>query len=378
MTPSPARRAAIGTVLIFSLLLGGCLARPQPGVLQSMGETVEGAEVVNILAMTTRGREAPNANVFTTERVPSPNLSAFTISVPPSHEPGRIEWPERSIDPATTFATLDQGILTTRGFYEAAANPENGGRDVTVFVHGYNTSFVEALYRFAQMRADTGQDGSAVLFAWPSEEAVAGYVADREAVTYSRDALAQMLAELAHDRRIGSINLIAHSMGGWLTMEALRQLRLTGQGDVLDRLSVILAAPDIDVDVFESQLRVLGPMDPPLTVLVSTDDRALLVSNRLGGARDRVGALDINDARVQELAARDSVAIIDISSVQSADGLNHSRFAQLAALYPQGSEGEDGDAGFQIRQAGAFVFNAAGRTIASPFDLIGQILDPQQ
>ena len=81
-------------------------------------------------------------------------------------------------------------------------------------------------------------------------------------------------------------------MGGLLTVEALRQLRLTGQDRVLDRLQVVLAAPDIDADVFRAQMNVVGPMEMPLIVLVSPDDRALLVSQRLAGQHERVGALD--------------------------------------------------------------------------------------
>ncbi|MGO8411564.1 alpha/beta hydrolase, partial [Rhizobium ruizarguesonis] len=76
----------------------------------------------------------------------------------------------------------------------------------------------------------------------------------------SRDALTDLLAALARDSRIGTITVFAHSMGGWLTVEALRQLRLSGQDDVFNRLTVVLAAPDIDVDVFQAQMQVIGPM----------------------------------------------------------------------------------------------------------------------
>ncbi|MFD2238504.1 alpha/beta hydrolase [Aureimonas populi] len=343
-------------------------------MLQVMGGTVPGAQVLTVYAATTREREAPDSNVFTAGRSDTPNYSAFTISVPPNHQPGRIEWPTDRIDPATTFATLDQGILTRRGFFEQVAASPDGMRDVTVFIHGYNSNFPEALYRLAQMSADAHLDGTPVLFAWPSQAAVAGYVADKDSVTYSRDALADLLSELARDRRVGSINVLAHSMGGWLTVEALRQLRLSGQDDVIDRLAVVLAAPDIDVDVFRAQMEVLGPLSPPLTVLVATDDRALLVSNRLSGARQRVGALDVRDPRVQEAAREGNVAIVDISGLETVDGLNHSRYVNLAALYPELGGGQDEAPGLGLRRAGAFVFNAVGTTISSPFTLVGEAL----
>lgn len=372
------RSRLVSTALLLGfalLVLSACGTRPGAGVLQTMDGTVEGAQVVTVYTATTREREAANSNVFTSGRADELNYSSFTISVPPNHEPGRIEWPTDRIDPATTFAAIDQRILTGRQFYQRVGAPPSGIESVTIFVHGYNTGFEESLYRLTQMTADAHLEGTPILFAWPSDAGVAGYLADREAVTFSRDAMVRMLTDLAGDRRLERINILAHSMGGWLTVEALRQLRLQGRDDVLDRLSVVLAAPDIDVDVFRAQMQVLGAMEPPLTVLVSPDDRALLVSNRLGGARDRVGALDINDPRVREAAQEANVALVDISSLEAADGFRHNRFVTFATLYPQLAGQRDPDTpGLGIRQAGAFVFNAVGDVLSSPFTLVGGAL----
>ncbi|MGN8021464.1 alpha/beta hydrolase [Phyllobacterium sp. 22229] len=82
-----------------------------------------------------------------------------------------------------------------------------------------------------------------------------------------------MLTSLAGKQTDGSITVVSHSMGGWLTAEAVRQLRITGKNKVFRRLHVILAAPDIDVDVFSAQLAAIGSLSPPMTVLVSRDDR---------------------------------------------------------------------------------------------------------
>nr|WP_272213710.1 alpha/beta hydrolase [Marinicella sp. W31]MDC2879661.1 alpha/beta hydrolase [Marinicella sp. W31] len=43
----------------------------------------------------------------------------------------------------------------------------------------------------------------------------------------------------------------------------MRQLSLEGNKQALRKLNVILAAPDIDEDVFASQVDVIGPLDPP-------------------------------------------------------------------------------------------------------------------
>lgn len=45
-------------------------------------------------------------------------------------------------------------------------------REILVFVHGYNSSFEDGAVRLAQLVADMGFDGTAVLFSWPSAGAV--------------------------------------------------------------------------------------------------------------------------------------------------------------------------------------------------------------
>jgi len=239
-------------------------------------------------------------------------------------------------------------------------------KTVGIFVHGYNTNFPEALFRLAQLTVDNPDPVShTLLFSWPSDGALSGYVADKDGATFSRDQLAALLKNLTSDQRLGDIDIAAHSMGCWLTMESLRQLRLSGQSKVLSRLgSVILAAPDIDLDVFQSQVEAIGPLNPPLTVLASPDDRALSLSNRLGGDRARVGNLDARDPRIQTLAQSEKFQLIDISSMSATDSLNHDRFVGAAAslqklLTPQKSQNP-------LRKAGAFVLDAAASVLEVP------------
>jgi|GEM_PF-141177 len=236
---------------------------------------------------------------------------------------------------------------------------------VVVFVHGYNTNYAESVLRMAQLLADNPSTGEAILFAWPSDGSLSGYVADKDAATFARDHLVRLITALANDPRHRDITLMAHSMGCWLTMEALRELRLTGQGRVLDRLgAVILAAPDIDLDVFRAQAQVVGRLEPPITVLASPDDRALEISTRLGGGRDRVGGLDVRDPRIQELASAYGVQLIDISNMAATDSLNHDRFIGAATalrntLSPKKSANP-------IRKAGAYVLDAVAAVLETP------------
>lgn len=333
-----------------------------------MATVPNNADQVKVYAVTTRNRVRADSNVFDAGRATTANYAEFTVSIPPNHKPAQIEWPKgRKANPAKDFAVTGQAVLSEQSF-RAAIPPS---QKVGIFVHGYNYNFQESLFRLAQISHDAKLDRTPILFSWPSQAAIAGYVADKEAATYSRDYLAALLIETARGRGEGDVAVFGHSMGGWLVVETLRQLKLQGRDDVLAKLSIILAAPDIDEDVFRTQMAVIGKMKQPMTILVSGDDRALAVSRVISASTNRVGTLDVNDPKVQQAAIANSVTLVDISQVQASDSAHHSRFVDLVGLYPSltASSNRDG-----LRQAGAFVFDAAGATLSSPFRLVSGAL----
>lgn len=353
-------------VLLCALFVAGCGGRPGPEVLATVATAAPASEQVTIYVATTRARATPDTNVFTDQPARGVNYAAFTISIPPNHVPGQIEWPKGQGDASKDFVVVEQQLLDAESFRRltlAETRERKTGR-YGVFVHGYNNNFQEALFRAAQMANDSGHRSTAVLFDWPSAAKVAGYVTDKDNATYSRDALVDTLTILTRQPGTKEVTLFGHSMGGWLTVESVRQLRLMRRNDVIAKLNVILAAPDIDVAVFISQLEVIGPLQPPLTVLVSQDDKALGFSSRIAGDRKRLGAVDVNSPLVQEAAAKGHVQVVDISSVAATNGMNHDRFVELVALYP--TIDANRQAGLQ-RTAGTYVFNDLAGKISSPF-----------
>ncbi len=352
--------------------LAACADRPGHELLVPVSvPAIDGTKIVTVYVATTRNRLAVDATHFGTGRDLRLTYAEYKISIPPTHKQGQIEWPNGTPDPRQNFVTVSERLLDENQFRTAIENQRVGKLkpDVSLFVHGYNTNFQEALYRTAQLTGDSQSDSVSVLFAWPSEATVTGYVADKDAVTFSRDRLVDVLTMFGRDPRLGNIVVTGHSMGCWLTVEAIRQLRLTGKNDVIRRLRVILAAPDIDVDVFRAQIAVIGPLDPPMAVLVSKDDVALSVSELISGKHKRVGALDITNPAVQEAAKRYHILIVDIGNLPANDTFRHDRFAELAAVIPR-----DADQRGDLRQAGAFVFNTVGATLASPFTLAGRVV----
>jgi len=54
----------------------------------------------------------------------------------------------------------------------------------------------------------------------------------------------------------------------------------------------VFASPDIDMDVFTSSVEHIGPLARKITVITSTNDRALAVSSWMAGGMTRVGAAE--------------------------------------------------------------------------------------
>lgn len=329
---------ALGLVTAV-LLVSGCASRPGSEVLIPLANVPESTAKVEILVATTRERgskEDPDA--FTAERAKKLNFAALTVSVPPAHVKGEIEWPTgNGPDPQQHFVTTSRDFLTGQEFADRIrARAHKGGpeaNDVLVFVHGYNTLYEEAVYWLAQIVHDSGFQGTAVLFAWPSRGEAPLYLADREASTYSRDYFEQAILEIAKVPEVKEVNILAHSMGNWLAVETLRQAAIRGGGDFGGKLgNVILASPDLDVNVFRTQLDAIGKLPRPITVMMSGDDEALSLSTWLAGDVDRAGRLTANDARTVAGAERYNLQIVDLTGVDDGSGNHHSKYSKSAAV----------------------------------------------
>lgn len=358
------------TACALLFCLAGCASRPSSFVLEPVAAAQNDDDKVTLLAVTNRSRVKED-NGFGSQWAGTLTYERYAFSVPRDRKDATIEYPAKRLDASRQYAVTARQQIAQQAFIADAVRSARADGTVAVYVHGYNNLYQEALYRAAQMAADARTLSPPILFSWPSAASVTGYVTDRDAALYSRSELDDLLTALATAPGIKRVVLFGHSMGGFLSMEATRQLKLQGRDDVLAKLQVVLAAPDIDVDVFRSQLRDIGDMKSPITVLVSKTDRALSVSSLLGGDRPRIGRLDINDPIIQDAAKKANVNIVDISMAQSSDGLGHDRFAAVARF---GSDFEKAEA--KARSGGTIstlIFDAAGAAVASPFKLAGQV-----
>jgi len=175
-----------------------------------------GVKTLQVYVATTRERQSPSENVFTANRANALNFAKFAISVPPNHKPGEIEMPTNPSDPQTSFAVVDQAVMSEADFRKAVA-PQRADRrkkhKVFVFVHGFNNNFQESLFRLAQLQADAKIDGIPILFSWPSQAQVAAYATDQDAASYSREYLMTLLTMLTRSPEVGDILVVGHSVG---------------------------------------------------------------------------------------------------------------------------------------------------------------------
>jgi esterase/lipase superfamily enzyme len=320
------------TISVLLPLMAGCAGRPH-GILIPLTETVPGASRVDMMVATTRDRDGDAAEMFGGDRAPATAYAAITVSIPPdqSRKIGEIQWPTVVPgNPARDFVTLRASIIDRAAAIadlheHVAMSP---GHQVLVFVHGYNTKFKEAVFRLAQIVHDSGTTATPVLFSWPSRARILAYGYDRESANFSRDELEKLLVALAADPKIGNISILAHSMGNLLTLETLRQMAIR-TGKIPPKIStVMLAAPDVDVDVFQTQIHAIGTRGPHFTLFVSQDDAALAIARRLADNMPRLGAINPQKEPYKSDLAADRISVVDLTHVQADDTFHHDKFAE--------------------------------------------------
>ncbi|MGR9140858.1 alpha/beta hydrolase [Rhizobium leguminosarum] len=326
-----ASRAALTGLLVATMVLAGCGGRPV-GVMQAAGTVAPGTSKVDLLVATTRAADDNPAVLFSGERGTGLAVNAVDVSIPPeaNRKVGQVQWPSRlPADPLRDFVTVSVDPLDGERAGETWLKTHMPkSRRVLVFVHGFNNRYEDAVYRFAQIVHDSHADVAPVVFTWPSRGSIFDYNYDKESTNYSRDALEELLTRTAANPAVSDVTIMAHSMGTWLTVEALRQMAIRN-GHVAAKINnVILASPDLDVDVFGRQFASLGKERPHFTIFVSQDDRALALSRRISGNVDRLGQIDPSVEPYRSKLEAAGITVLDLTKLKGGDRLNHGKFAE--------------------------------------------------
>ena len=373
----------------LALLVAGCGGHRTDELLGSALVTASVSQISgnhSIFIATTRKRSDDPNKVFDGQRSATLNFARVNVTVPAVHQTGQIERKSRgkSDDPSKYFMATEVVGYDTAPKFSKALNADiaaRGGR-VMLFVHGYNTGFDDAVYRLAQIVHDAGYPGTPVLFSWASGASTTSYVYDKESASAARDQL-EVTLRMLEQSGARRIDIVAHSMGTWVTMEVLRQMAITGDRDIGGKLGdVVLASPDIDVDVFKSQMRRYGKPDKPFFLLLSGDDRALEVSRIIAGNKPRLGGYK-DAADIASLG----VTVVDLSQVTAGDSLNHTKFADNPVLVKLLGDKLHEDAGLGTGERGVgdrlgtlaggitqTITSAAEIVITTPFEVMSVVV----
>lgn len=271
--------------------------------------------------------------IFDSTRSPEITYGLVWVSIPRDHKIGNLESPSwRSL---RFFKTPSEDVMVLRSvvmssstvFFDSLRARVNGGvkKSILVFVHGFNVSFEDAARRTAQMTYDLGFNGEAVFFSWPSQGQLMSYTLDEQAIVDAEPHLEQFLEAILRQSSAENIYLIAHSMGSRGLTKALASLAKKDPDNVKRIKEVVLAAPDIGAVEFTEQIAPdLLKLGAPITLYVSSNDKALAASKKLhGGAR--LGESGDN------LVVLNGIETIDASNVDT-DFIGHSYYGDRRGI----------------------------------------------
>jgi esterase/lipase superfamily enzyme len=215
-------------------------------------------------------------------------------------------------------------------------------KDVFIFVHGFNCTFDDSVFRAAEIWHFMGRVGVPVAYSWPAGfGGLRSYPYDRESGEYTVTHLRHFIKAVAECPGVERVHLIAHSRGCDVAMSALRELNLeiTAQRKSTQRElkleNLVLAAPDVDEEVFLQRFVAENLLQAArrTTIYVSPSDKAIELSGAVFASR-RMGALGVKDLspKIKESLARmPNVQFIECNVSGLADTHNYV-FTHPAAL----------------------------------------------
>ena len=284
-----------------------------------------------------RQAAAKSDRIYGAERGSRLEVGTCEVSVPRDHRVGEIESPsllrlEFAEDDRRHVVLRRITALDDAAFYEDLRGcvQQCNSADLFVFVHGFNVNFDDAVRRTAQIAYDLKFQGAPVCYSWPSQGSVLGYTVDENNVEWTVAHLKEFLTNIVERTGARTVNLVAHSMGSRALTSALRQFAEQSPGGGPRFNKVVLAAPDIDAEIFERDIapKIVQTADH-VTLYASSSDLALVASKQVH-----------NYPRAGESGERmiviPGIDTIDVSSVDTSF-LGHSYYGSsdsiLADLY---------------------------------------------
>ena len=270
-------------------------------------------------------------NRFGNEREAGLNFGFFDTDIEPSLGLGML------VDPSDWFQNEEIQLRDIQALEQAAFIEklreqvnESPGRSLLINVNGFRERFASALRKTAFLAHVLDIDSPVLAFDWPGNQGSTprGYRRAQGVARESGKELARILELIIREVQPERLWLLANSMGGEVVVHAFtllsREADLADSGTEIE--DVVLTAPDISHEEFGRQFKdEISALTRNLTVYVSSNDRALLMSRVLNRER-RLGESTVdpgNPDQFEEAAkaleliepGSDLVTLVDVTPV---------------------------------------------------------------
>lgn len=273
--------------------------------------------------------------------VPKANREAGSIPVPTLWQ--RVMGVPPEGDPSLHFTIPKDGVkvyASEEAFLaEAKKHIANAGdfKDhAFIYVHGFAVTFENAMFRAAQISYDLSRDGrpfgTAFVYTWPSKGSIlpTAYFYDQDSADYAATQLGDFIRLVTEKTGVKNVHIIAHSMGNRVLMRTLDEVAKFG-GTGANINLVILAAPDVDKQQFETLAKSVIRVAKGMTLYASQSDTALQISRRARGDAAPPRAGDVAPPAGPAIVA--GIDTIDISGVStSVFDFGHDKYADSPEL----------------------------------------------
>ncbi len=278
---------------------------------------------------TARKAEACSNRYFTVEFDDVVNFGICPVSVPRRHNIGALDDTEdRSANRNTYFRMGSYEPIPGQKFFQKVGGLP--GKEVMLFVHGFNVQFKEAVYRAAQIAYDAKFQGPVVLYTWPAGSRGGFLDSIRVDATYRQNQknaaktiplMADFIDQLSKQGK--TVHLMVHSMGHQIALPALESLVQKGRSKIVGEL--VLNAPDFPAREFKRITPTLRQAARRITLYCSPGDNALVASENVNGNK-----------RIGQCMRVSGVDVINVNEVDAPTlgigGLGHGYYSGRAIL----------------------------------------------
>lgn len=217
-------------------------------------------------------------------------------------------------------------------------------KSLLIVVWGYRDWFRSAALKTAYTSYVLDIDTPVLLFDWPGNQGDGprGYAASQVMSARSAPDLGRIIEDVARETGVENIWIMGSSLGCQTICDALVWLSdESAHFPTKQKISqVVLSAPDVSAQAFNDKFsEVIQSLSQHLTAYVSSNDRALLMSNWLNGGRRlgrkaqalvppeaREGQYEFEEAlellELQEKGAR-NISVVDASPINMTRNLHH-------------------------------------------------------